>query len=234
MLALIRSAKAAVSVFSVDGVCYTIKLLRIDKLMLCLRHGVIILGTESAISKAIKLRLRSFRKVIVCLLSKRTLWLARVCFDYTCYLRIKVSSLSLLSAKRLLHVMGSSLLFCPICADLAVLNSSVFCVRYHNTFCCNSVRFIKKIMWKIGLSRLHPLGSKGANSLMVLFGVCLCVLKIKTNWGLNKYTPLKIGASLRFITEACIALDLNTRKLLFNVWSLCAFKSHATQAFLSA
>ncbi len=50
---------------------------------------------------------------------------------------------------------------------------------------------------------------------MVLFGVCLRVLK--TNELLNKYSALRIGASLQFITEACVALNLNTRKLLFNV-----------------
>ncbi len=145
--ALIRSAKAAISMFNVDGICYTIKLLRIDKLMFCLRHGIIVLGAESAISKAIKLRLRSFRKVIVCLLNKRTLWLARIlCFDYTYYLRTKVMSLRLLAAKRILHVVSSSLFFCAICANLTLLTSSVFCTRRHNTFCCDSVRFIKKIM----------------------------------------------------------------------------------------
>ncbi len=145
--ALTRSAKPAISVFSVDGICYAIKLLRIDKLMFCLRHGIIILGTGSVISEAIALRLCSFRKVIACLLNKHTLWLARIsCFDYTYYLRTKVANLSLLSAKRLLRVMSSSLLLCSICANLTVLNSSVFCTRYHSSFCCDSVRFIKKIM----------------------------------------------------------------------------------------
>ncbi|AUG45981.1 hypothetical protein TETCHI3_2021 [Candidatus Hodgkinia cicadicola] len=228
--ALTRSAKPAISVFSVDGICYAIKLLRIDKLMFCLRHGIIILGTGSVISEAIALRLCSFRKVIACLLNKHTLWLARIsCFDYTYYLRTKVANLSLLSAKRLLRVMSSSLLLCSICANLTVLNSSVFCTRYHSSFCCDSVRFIKKIMWKIGLSRLYPL--RGASALMALFGVCVCVLK--TNEVLSKYTPLKLGASLQFITEACVALNLNTRKLLFNVWSLRAFKSNTVQAFSS-
>ncbi len=66
---------------------------------------------------------------------------------------------------------------------------------------------------------------------MALFGVCVCVLK--TNEVLSKYTPLKLGASLQFITEACVALNLNTRKLLFNVWSLRAFKSNTVQAFSS-
>ncbi len=145
--ALIRSAKVVISAFNIDGVCYAVKLLRADKLMLCLRHGVIMLGTESVISEAIKLKLCSFRTVIVCLLSKCTLWLMRIsCFDYTCYLRIKVLSLRLLFAKRLLRVIGSSLVFCSICANLTLLTSSVFCARCHNTFCCNSIRFIKKIM----------------------------------------------------------------------------------------
>ncbi|ATW06064.1 hypothetical protein TETLIM1_000020 [Candidatus Hodgkinia cicadicola] len=232
--ALIRGAKVVISMFNIDGVCYAVRLLRIDKLMLCLRHGVIMLGTESVISEAIKLRLCSFRKVIVCLLNKRTLWLARIlCFDYTYYLRIKASSLRLLSAKRVLRVISSSLLFCSICANLTVLSSSVFCTPYHNTFCCNSIRFIKKIMWKIGLSRLYPLKSEGANALMALFGVCLCVLSVKTNELLDGCSPLKIGASLRFIAEACAALNLNARKLLFNVWNLRAFKSNAVQAFSS-
>ncbi|AUI38855.1 hypothetical protein TETAUR4_1067 [Candidatus Hodgkinia cicadicola] len=233
--ALTRSAKAAISVFNVDGVCYAIKLLRIDKLMLCLRHGVVILGAESVISKAIKLRLCAFRKAVVCVLNTHTLWLTRIpCFDYAYYLRTKVLSLSLLSAKRVLRAMSSSLLLCSICANLALLSSGVFCTRHHNTFCCNSVRFIKKIMWKIGLSRLRPLRSEGANALVMLFGVSVCVLNIKTNELLNKYSPLRIGASLQFITEACVALNLNTRKLLFNVWSLCAFKSNTVRAFSSA
>ncbi|AUG34093.1 hypothetical protein TETAUR1a_000019 [Candidatus Hodgkinia cicadicola] len=224
------ASKALISMFNVDGVCYAIKLLRIDKLMLCLRHGIVILGAESAISKAIKLRLRSFRKVIVCLLNNHTLWLTRISrFNYTYYLRTKASSLSLLAAKRVLRVMASSLLFCSICANLTLLTSSVFCAQHHNAFCCNSVRFIKKVMWKIGLSKLYPLRSKAANALMGLFGVCLCVLK--TNELLNKHRPLKIGASLQFVTEACIAFKLNARKLLFNVWSLRAFKSNAVQAF---
>ncbi|ATW05986.1 hypothetical protein TETLIM2_000017 [Candidatus Hodgkinia cicadicola] len=232
--ALIRSAKALVSVFNIDGVCYAVKLLRTDKLMVCLRHGIMMLGTESVISKAVKLRLCFFRKVIVCLFNEHALWLARIlCFDYIYYLRIKVLSLSLLSARRMLRAMSSSLLFCSICANLTLLSSSVVCARYHNTFCCNSVRFIKKIMWKIGQSRLCPLRSKGASALMVLFGVCLCVLNIKTSELLNKYSPLKIGASLQFVTEACVALSLNTRKLLFNVWNLRAFKSNTTQAFSS-
>ncbi len=68
---------------------------------------------------------------------------------------------------------------------------------------------------------------------MVLFGVCLCVLSIKANELLGKYSLLKTGASLRFIAEACIALNLDTRKLLFNVWSLRAFKSNVLQAFSS-
>ncbi len=232
--ALIRGAKVVISMFNIDGICYAVKLLRTDKLMLCLRHGVVMLGTESVISKAIKSRLCSFRKAVVCLFNKRTLWLARIlCFDYIYYLRVKVSSLSLLAAKRVLRVMGSSLLFCSICANLTLLTSSVFCARYHSTFCCNSIRFIKKIMWKVGQSRLCSLRSRSANALMALFGVCLCVLNIKAHELLNKYSPLKIGASLQFITEACAALNLNTRKLLFNVWSLRAFKSNAIQAFSS-
>ncbi|AUG33762.1 hypothetical protein TETCHI4_000072 [Candidatus Hodgkinia cicadicola] len=230
--ALVRSAKAVNSMLNVDGICYAIKLLRIDKLMLCLRHGIIILGAESVVSKAIKLRLRSFRKVIVCLLNKHTLWLTRTSrFDYTYYLRTKVLSLSLLSAKRVLRVMSSSLLLCSICANLTLLSSGVFCTRHHNAFCCNCVRFIKKIMWKTGLSRLYPLRSKGVNALMTLFGVCACVLSVKANELLNKYSALRIGASLQFITEACVALNLNARKLLFNVWSLCAFKSNGIRAF---
>ncbi|AUG33906.1 hypothetical protein TETCHI1b_000017 [Candidatus Hodgkinia cicadicola] len=226
-------SKALISMFDVDGVCYAIKLLRVDKLMFCLRHGIMVLGTESVISKAIKLRLCSFRKVIVCLLNNRTLWLTRIlCFDYTYYLRTKAAGLGLLAAKRALRVMSFSLLFCSICANLTLLTSSVLCARHHNVFCCNSVRFIKKIMWKIGQSKLYPLRSKAANALMVLFGVCLCVLK--TNELLSKYTHLRIGASLQFITEACIAFNLNARKLLFNVWNLRAFKSSAVQAFSSA
>ncbi len=202
--------------FNVDGICYAIKLLRIDKLMFCLRHGVVILGAESVISKAIKLRLRSFRKVIVCLLNTRTLWLTRIlCFDYTHYLRTKVTSLSLLAAKRVLRVASSSLFFCCVCANLTLLTCSVFCTRCHNSFCCNSARFVKKVMWKTGLSKLCPLRSKGVNALMALFGVCLRVLK--TNELLNKFSTLRVGASLQFITEACVALNLNTRKLLFNV-----------------
>ncbi|AUG34207.1 hypothetical protein TETAUR1b_000017 [Candidatus Hodgkinia cicadicola] len=226
-------SRALISMFNVDGICYAIKLLRADKLMFCLRHGIIILGAESAISKAIKLRLCCFRKVMACLLDNHTLWLARIfCFDYTYYLRTKASGLSLLAARRVLRVMASSLLFCSICANLAFLTSSVFCARHHNAFCCNSVRFVKKIMWKIGLSKLYPLRSKAANAVMALFGVCLCVLK--TNELLNKYKPLKIGASLQFITEACVAFKLNARKLLFNVWNLRAFKSNVIQAFSSA
>ncbi len=145
--ALVGVAKIAIGVFNIDGACYAIKLLRIDKLVLCLRHGVIMLGAESMISKAVKSRLCSFRKVIVCLFNERTLWLARIlCFDYAYYLRIKVLSLSLLSAKRILRVMSSSLLFCSICANLTLLTSSVFCTRYHKAFCCSSICFVKKIM----------------------------------------------------------------------------------------
>ncbi len=140
-------SKACISMLNVDGICYAIKLLRADKLIACSQHGVVILGAESVISKAVKLRLCSFRKVIVCLLNKRTLWLARIlCFDYTYYLRIRAPSLSLLSAKRVLHVMSSSLLCCSICANLALLTSSMFCTRYHNALCCSCTRFIKKIM----------------------------------------------------------------------------------------
>ncbi|AUG91554.1 hypothetical protein TETLON2b_000019 [Candidatus Hodgkinia cicadicola] len=232
--ALSKSAQAPISMFNIDGVCYAIKLLRIDKLMLCLRYGIIMLGAESAISKAVRLRLRCFRKVILCLLKEYTLWLTRfLCFDYTYYLKIKVLSLRLSSAKRLLHVMSSSLSFCCVCANLTLLISSVCCTRYHNECCCNSIRFVKKMMWKIGLSRLHSLKSKGVNAIMALFGVCLCVLNINSNELLSKYSPLRVGASLQFITEACVALNLNTRKLLFNVWSLRAFKSNAIQAFSS-
>ncbi|XXN13633.1 MAG: hypothetical protein AAI902_00100 [Candidatus Hodgkinia cicadicola] len=220
--------------FNIDGVCYAIKLLRMDKLMLCLRHGIIMLGTESVISKAIKLRACSLRKVITCLLSDYTLWLTRFLrFDYTYYLRTKVVSLRLLSAKRILHVMSSSLFVCSICANLALLTCGVFCTRHHSAFCCNSVYFIKKIMWKIGQSKLHSLKSKSVSALMVLFGVCLSVLSIKANELLGKYGHLKVGASLQFITEACVALNLNTRKLLFNVWNLRAFKSNTIQAFSS-
>ncbi|AHL31030.1 MAG: hypothetical protein HCTETUND2_085 [Candidatus Hodgkinia cicadicola] len=233
--ALSKSAKAAISMFNIDGICYAIKLLRVDKLMLCLRYGIIMLGAESAISKAVRLRLCSFRKVMLCLLNEHKLWLTRfLCFDYTYYLKTKVLSLRLLSAKRLLHVMSSSLSFCAICANLTLLISSVLCTRYHNACCCDSVRFVKKIMWKIGLSKLHSLKSKGVNAIMALFGVCLCLLNIKTNELLKKYSPLRVGASLQFITEACIALNLSARKLLFNVWSLRAFKSNAIQAFSSA
>ncbi len=232
---MVMVSRALISVFNIDGVCYTIKLLRTDGLMVCLRHGVVILGAESVISEAAKLRLRSFRKAIVCLLHKHALWLTRIlCFDYTYYLRTKVLSLSLLSAERVLRVMSSSLLCCSICANLTLLASSVLCARYHNGFGCNSVRFIKKIMWKNGVSKLYPLGSKAANALMALFGVCSSVLNIKTNELLKKYAPLKIGASLQFIAEACLALNLNTRKLLFNVWNLRAFKSNTVQAFSSA
>lgn len=145
--ALNKTAKAAVSVFNVDGVCYAVRLLRVDKLMFCLRHGIIMLGTESVISKAIKLRACSLRKVVMCLLNECTLWLTRVLrFDYTYYLRTKVLSLRLLTAKRVLLVMSSSLLLCSICANLTLLACSVFCTRYHSAFCRNSICFVKKIM----------------------------------------------------------------------------------------
>lgn len=145
--ALNKSARPAIGVFNINGVCYVVKLLRADKLLFCLRYGVVMLGTECAISKAIKLRLYSFRKVIMCLLNECTLWLAPVlCFDYTYYLKTKVSSLRLSSAKRLLRVASSSLFLRRGCASLTLLISSVFCARCHGAFCCGSVRFIKKIM----------------------------------------------------------------------------------------
>ncbi|XXM93327.1 MAG: hypothetical protein AAI946_00090 [Candidatus Hodgkinia cicadicola] len=218
----------------IDGICYAVKLLKLDRLLLCIQHGVLMLGTESVLSKPVALKLRSLRKVMVSLYSKFALWLTRVSgFDYVCYLKTKLISLSLSSASRALRVLYSALFLYSVCADLKFLVSDVFCKRYHNTFCCLSVQFVRKMMWRVGLSKLCALKLTGASCLVALFGVCMFVLNVGIDKRLAKCDPLKVGSSLQFIAEACAKLGLNIRKLLFSIRSLSTFKPNLAHALSS-
>ncbi len=225
-----------ISALSVDGICYAIKLLEVDKLLLCLRHGILMLGSESVLSKALAPSLSAFRKAIVCLSKRSALWLARrPRFDYIYYLKTKASSLSLKRAKSLLYVISSSLLFYLGCASLGALASGALYTRYSSkSLCYAEARFIKKIMRKIGLFWRSALKSRHIVVFATLFGVCLFVLNIRANKLLRNHSTLKLGASLRFITEACNAFELNARTLLFNAWSLRALSLNAISAFSPA
>ncbi|ATY93456.1 hypothetical protein CHOCRA_000020 [Candidatus Hodgkinia cicadicola] len=229
------NAKKMISLFNIDGICYTVKLLRLDKLLACLQHGVLILGTESVSSKRILSGLCGLRNSIVCLSNKFVLWLARsVHFDYVYYIKTRLTSLNLSYAKRMLVVLGSSLLICFACARFRFLISSVFYSRLRRAFNFACLCFIRKLMWKVNVCRLWVLESKCVNVLITLFGVCLFVLNIKNNDLIDKRSALKFSSSVKYIINVCTVLGLNIRKLLFIIWSLRIFKPNTVQTFIAS
>ncbi|XXN13798.1 MAG: hypothetical protein AAI978_00090 [Candidatus Hodgkinia cicadicola] len=212
-----------ISTFNIDGTCYMVKFLKLGKLLSCLQYGVLMLGNSSLISNAIAKRLRSYNNFIALLINNSFFWLMRLSkFDYVCYLKTKLLDANLINAKLALFVLSSILALRFICSSLRPLISNAFWARFNNAVRCFSIRFVKKLMWKMRLSELYFLSRKAVNALITLFGVCLFVLNINANELLAKYSLLKLSASLQFIANLHSILKLNIRKLLFNVWSLRA------------
>ncbi|XXN19757.1 MAG: hypothetical protein AAJB65_00085 [Candidatus Hodgkinia cicadicola] len=148
------------------------------------------------------------------------------------YVRTKLVSLNLFYAKRVLAVLGASLSLCFICACFRFLVPSVFYSCSCCVSCCACLRFVKKIMWKIGVCKLWALEPRCVDVLVTLFGVGLFILNVKSSDLLDKCGVLKLNTSVRFIKNVCTELSLNVRKLLLNIWSLRTFKLNSVQTFL--
>ncbi|XXM90146.1 hypothetical protein AADW59_00095 [Candidatus Hodgkinia cicadicola] len=226
---------SVVSFLNLGSICYAIRVLSFDKLLACVRYGVLTLGTKSVFCKAVIATMRVLRSVVVCLFDHLVLWLARLnSFDYTYYIRTKLAFVKLLFARRALTVLGSVLFLGFVCSGFRLLVSSAFCARFRYAFSYVSLLFVRKMMWNVSVCRPYLLVSRRVGVLTTLFGVCLFVLGVSASRFLINRGALKIRASVQFINNVCKTLGLRVRKLLFNVWSLRTRKPNVLQTFSSS
>ncbi|XXM93748.1 hypothetical protein AAHH84_00040 [Candidatus Hodgkinia cicadicola] len=205
------------SLMSVDGVCYFVKVVCAMAAGVCSRYGALILGNECLGTKLVIAKLaKASRALALALRNRFRLWVAGVwCLDCVNYVKTKASWLNMLLTKRTLHAIGVVLRF-----NFRSVWLNVFDDRFRLVLSSASDRFVKKVLWLVHLSKPEVACWKRVNVVMLLFSVCLFLLNVRASALTFRSDSLKAACGASFVCFASQSLGLGLRKLLFNAWCL--------------